>query len=216
MGRPVTPVKTPRTYDASRRRAQAELTRTAVLDAALTRFLTYGYASTTVEAIADDTHVSVATIYKRYGGKSGLVRALCTRALEGTGPEPAERRSDTLQATAPDPAGIIEGWGHLMAEVAPRIAPIVLLLHDAAASDVDAAALAAEFDTNRLDRMAHNADAIANSDRLKPGLTHADVRDTLWLFSAPEMYDLLVQRRGWDPSKYVTFVTNAMTHALLR
>lgn len=216
MDRRNTPVKTTREYDASGRRAQAELTRTAVLDVALARFLTHGYAATTVESIADDVGVSVATIYKGYGGKSGLVRALCKRALEGTGPEPAEQRSDTLQATEPDPYAIIEGWGRLVAEVSPRVAPVVLLLRDAAATSIEAVELAAEFDTNRLDRMAHNAHAIANSGYLQPGLTHSDIRDTLWFYSAPELYDLLVQRRGWDTTKYAEFVTNAMTRALLR
>ena len=215
MDRSTTSVKT-RAYDVSGRRARAERTRAVVLDVALDRFLIDGYAATTVESIADDVPVSVGTIYKGFGGKSGLVRALCERALEGTGPEPAEQRSDTLQATEPDPYAIIEGWGRLVAEVSPRVAPVVLLLRDAAATNVDAAALAAEFDTNRLDRMAHNAHTIANSGHLQPGLTHSDIRDTLWFFSAPELYDLLVQRRGWETTKYAEFVTNGMTRALLR
>ena len=76
-----------------------------------------------------------ATIYKTYGGKPGLVRALCERALGGVGPVPAEQRSDALQAGETDPRKVIEGWGRLTTEVAPRIAPLLLLLRDAADGD---------------------------------------------------------------------------------
>lgn len=215
MDRHPPPVKPARAYDATGRRARAERTRTALLDAALARFLAQGYAATTVESIADDVRVSVATIYKGYGGKTGLVRALCERALAGEGPVPAERRSDDLQAAERDPRRVIEGWGHLIAEVAPRIAPILLLVRAAAATDPDAADLAAELDSNRLDRMAHNARALARSGRLRPGLTRRDVRDVLWLYSAPELYELLVRRRRWSHARLARFVTDAMTHALL-
>lgn len=215
MGCPTPPVKTTRTYDATKRRAQAERTRAAVLDAALARFLTDGYAGTTIESIAADATVSVATIYKRYGGKTGLVRTLCERALAGEGPVPAEARSDHLQATERDPRRIIEGWGHLVAEVAPRVAPILLVLRDAAATETDAAVLARELDENRLTRMTHNATALLRTGRLRPQLTEHDVSDILWLYSAPELYELLVRRRHWTHQQLARFVTDAMTNALL-
>ena len=132
------PVK--RAYDTTRRRERAEQTRAAVLDAALSRFLDQGYASTTIESIALAADVSDATIYKTYGGKPGLVRALCDRALAGAGTVHAEQRSDALKDNEPDPRTVIEGWGQLGAEVAPRVVPILLLLRDAASTDAVAAA----------------------------------------------------------------------------
>jgi AcrR family transcriptional regulator len=51
-------VKTPRRYDASRRREAAERRRTAVLDSAWRRFSADGYAGATVAAIAADAGVS--------------------------------------------------------------------------------------------------------------------------------------------------------------
>ena len=55
--------------------------------------------------------MSVETVYKTYGGKPGLVRALCERALAGVGPVAAEIRSDELQLRESDPYVIIRGWG---------------------------------------------------------------------------------------------------------
>jgi AcrR family transcriptional regulator len=54
-------------------------------------------SATTVKAIAQAAGVSAATIYKTYGGKAGLVRALCQHALEREGPIPAEERSNALR-----------------------------------------------------------------------------------------------------------------------
>ena len=91
-------------------------------------FLRDGFAATTIAAIAAEAQVSAETIYKAFGGKPGLVRAICDAALAGEGPVPAETRSDQLQLHEPDPRKIIRGWGELTAEVAPRIAPIMLLV----------------------------------------------------------------------------------------
>src|SRR3954469_25217719 len=121
LERNATPVNARRAYDSSRRRERARVAHDALLDAALRRFTDHGSAATTIAAIASDVEVSAATIYKTYGGKPGLVRALCERALGGRGPVHAEQRSDTLRATAVDPREVIKGWGILTAEVAPRV-----------------------------------------------------------------------------------------------
>jgi AcrR family transcriptional regulator len=208
-------VKARRSYDGSARREHARRNHAALLDAALARFLRHGYAATTIESIALDVGVSDATIYKSYGGKPGLVRALCERALAGAGPTPAEARSDSLKEREPDPRQVIEGWGRLTAEVAPRVAPILLLLHDAAGADPTAAALYEELDSNRLNRMADNARYLVDGGHLRTGLRLQDARDVMWLYSSPELFDLLVRRRRWSVRRYSRFVAAAMIDALL-
>src|ERR1700712_2911920 len=101
----------PRRYDASRRRAQADRTREAIVAAARGRFLRDGYAATAIAAIAADADASVDTIYKSFGGKAGLLRAMCEDALAGVGPVPAEQRSDAMQAAETDPATVLRGFG---------------------------------------------------------------------------------------------------------
>ena len=208
-------VNSRRSYDVSRRREQARRSHESLLDAALTRFLEFGFAATTVESIATDANVSAATIYKSYGGKPGVVRALCERALEGAGPTPAEQRSDALKRSESDPRHLIEGWGRFTAEVAPRVSPILLLLRDAAATDVSAAELYDELDRNRMRRMTVNARHLVRAGHLRPGVGLAGARDVLWLYSSPELYDLLVQRRRWSVTRYSRFVAAAMIAALL-
>src|SRR2546421_9305170 len=128
MGHPGQPVKPQRRYDASRRRDQASRRRDRITDLAQRLFLRDGYGPTTVAAIAAQSGVSADLIYKSFGGKPGLVHAIYQRALQGQGPVPAERRSDTIQAQERDPRKIIQAWGAFVTEIAPRAAPIFLLV----------------------------------------------------------------------------------------
>ena len=152
-----------RPYDSAWRQAQARQTREALLGAARHRFLAEGFAATTVAVIASDVGVSVDTIYKAFGGKPGLVRAICADALAGEGSVPAETRSDALHGSETDPRAIIRGWGALASEVAPRVVPILLLIRDAAIADPDMAGLQADMDRQRLERMTHNARKLADA-----------------------------------------------------
>ena len=207
-------VKSRRSYQSGRRTQQARETREAIVDAAQALFLDTGF-TTTIAAVAAQAGVSVETIYKGFGGKPGLVRAICQRALAGEGPVPAEDRSDNLQAAEPDPREIIRGWGALTTEVAPRVAPILLLVRAAAVAEPEMAQLKAELDTARLTRMTHNAKGLASRGHLKPGLTVRKAAEVMWAYSSPELYELLVLTRGWPLSRYGTFIADAMIAALL-
>jgi AcrR family transcriptional regulator len=215
MRRSTPAVKEKRAYDASRRQEQARRNRNRILEASERRFLRDGYAATTVAAIAADAAVSADTIYKSFGGKPGLVRAIRVKALEGEGPVPAEQRSDAVQMREMDGRKIIEAWGALTVEVAPKVAPILLLMRAAAAAEPEGQALLDEMDTDRLRRMSANARRLRDAGHLRAGVTLARATDVLWTYSAPELYELLVLRRGWSPERYGDFVASAMIDALL-
>jgi AcrR family transcriptional regulator len=208
-------VKTKRRYDASRRRAQAAETRSAVLDVARRQFLEQGYASTTMAAIADEAGTSVETVYKAFGSKSGLVRALWERGLTGRDAVPAPQRSDLLSSTETDPERVLRGWGAFTTELAPEGAPIMLLVRGAAATDPDMAALLTEVEDQRRTRMRHNARRLQKRGWLRPGVSLTTATDVLWTYSSAELYDLLVVRSGWSPKRYGEFIGDALVAALL-
>ncbi|MBO0847690.1 MAG: helix-turn-helix transcriptional regulator [Nocardioides sp.] len=205
-------VKT-RRYDSSRRRAAARARRQRILDVAGRLMERDGYDATTVSAIAEESGVSAETIYKAFGGKPGLVRGLFERALEGAGPIPAETRSDTLRDT--DPATLVSGWARLATEVAPRGAAVMVLVRAAASSDPAMGELYHEMDARRLRRMQDNARALAAIGGLRDGITVEEAGDVLFTVSSPEMYELLVTRRGWSIQRYSRYVRDTITHALL-
>lgn len=201
-----------RPYDASRRRLRAAQRRDAVLDAAQELFFSRGYAATTIAGIAETAEVSPETVYKGFGGKPGLVRELRARALLGAGPVLAEDRSDRALA---DPRGVVRGWAKLAGEVAPRVAPILNLVREAAVLDPTMRELADDLDSDRLRRMRANARFLADSGYLRSGVSLAHATDVLFAVSSQEMYDLLVVRRGWSTRRYTHFVATTIENALL-
>lgn len=209
-------VKSPRPYDSTRRRAHAARSRDLIIGVAQRRFLADGYAVTTVTAIAAEAKVSVDTIYKTFGGKPGLIRAIHHRALRGEGPIPAESRSDQLQATETDPRKIIDSWGRFICEIAPRAAPIALLIRSAATTDPELLGLLDEIDANRLRRMTDNANRLHNAGYLRPGVTIGSAADILWTYSSHELYELLVVRRSMPLARYGHFIAEAIAAALLQ
>jgi AcrR family transcriptional regulator len=208
-------VKSRRRYDSRRRRQQADKTRQDVLKAARRLLLDQGYAGTTIGAIADAAGVSPETIYKSFGGKPGLVRAIWVQSLEGAGPVPAEERSDAIRASERDARSLIRAWGGFVTEVASRVAPVVLLIRAAAASDVRMAELVVEADEQRLRRMEANARTLFERGDLRSDLTLDEARDILWTYTAPELYELLVIRRGWSAERFGELAAEQMIAALL-
>jgi AcrR family transcriptional regulator len=206
-------VKT-RRYDATNRRALAKARREAILAAARDLMLRDGYAATTIGSIAAAAAVSAETIYKAFGGKPGIVRALYQQALEGDGPEPAEQRSNRLRGTASGHE-LVAGWAELAREVAPQVAPLATLLRDAAGSTPRAQSVLDEVEHTRLQRMRENARALIATGDVRPGLSRRDVTDTLFAVSAPEMFELLVNRRGWSSHRFARFQRETIAGALL-
>ena len=215
MRRKSRPVKGKRSYDASLRKEQARRNHDRIIEMAQRRFLNDGYGPTTISAIAEHAGVSVDTIYKSFGGKPGLIRAMAARALLGTGPVPAEQRSDELQTRERDPRKLIVRWGVFVTEIAPLAAPIMILVRDAAGNHPELRPLIDEVHADRLRRMNENARRLAAAGHLRRGITVAEAANVMWTYSSPELYELLVLRRKMPLKTYGRFVADAMIAALL-
>jgi AcrR family transcriptional regulator len=205
-----------RPYDTTGRRARAEAARRRVVEAARTLFLADGFIATTVPAVAAAAGVSVETVYKSHGTKARLALAVFHDAIAGPGPEPAELRADRVSSGEPDPERRLRAFGELAGEVTPRVAPLMLLVRDAAATDGEAASVWEQMLDERLARMAGHARRLAEEGHLRTGVTVDEARDVLWLYSAPEIYELLVVRRAWSPERFGRWVGQSYVSALLR
>jgi AcrR family transcriptional regulator len=207
------PVKRP--YDGTLRRDRARKARERVIDIAETLFFRDGYAATTVRGIASEAGVSPESVYKSFGGKAGLVRAVYERGVAGRGPVPAADRSDQMSARDSDAESVLLQWSRFAVEVAPRASPIALLVRAAAATDVEAAQLDEELNAQRLARMEHNARRLEGRRGLRRGLTVDEIRDVLFAYTAPELYELLVVKRRWPVRRYAEFMFRGMAGQLL-
>jgi AcrR family transcriptional regulator len=209
------PVKGNRKYDSSGRRAQALKTRAAILAAAERLFFANGYGKTTVAAVAAQAAVSVETIYKAFGGKAGLARALFDQALAGNEPITTGERAAIVKREEHDPRRRLRAFGAFVTEVAPRVAPVMLLIRAAAETDPEAATLWQHINDERLAGMGRDARQLADEGHLRPDVTVHEARDLFWTCTSPELYELLVIKRGWTPQRYGQWVGDTFIATLL-
>ena len=90
-----------RRYDRALRDARAQQTRERILEA-LVRTMARGVAEVSVPAVAREAGISVPTIYRHFGSKAGLIRALSPYVglKSALVPEPPPQNLDELESVA--------------------------------------------------------------------------------------------------------------------
>src|SRR5215218_9257843 len=147
-------VKPRRRYNATRRQAQAAQTRQDILAAAHELSLDHGYAGTTLAAIAQTAGVVVETIYRAYGSKAELFKAVVRAAVAG-GANRAQVAVDQRPAIAaviaePDPYRQLGLYAATQPGIHARAGPLQRVLVGAAAADPELAELWAQLEDERL------------------------------------------------------------------
>jgi AcrR family transcriptional regulator len=208
-------VKGRKPYDASSRQEQARASRRHVLATATRMFLERGYSDTTVPAVARAAGVSPQNVYKAFGNKPGLLKAVFDVAMAGDDEPLAmmQREALTHVREEPDPSEKLRLYGRFVADTAPRHTPIQLLARAAAATDPEAAAIWDQLCAERLHGMTLFARGLA--EHLRDDVTVDDARDLLWTHNSPELYDLLVNARGWSPERFGQWLSASLIAALL-
>ena len=206
-----------RRYNSAHRQEQARQSREQILRAAGDLFLAHGYAATSVPAVAESAGVSAQNVYKAFGNKASLLKAIFDVAIAGDdNPVPMlERPALTRVRDERDPHRKLVLYGQFVAETAPRHAPIQLLARAAADNDPDAAQIWDQLCAERLHGMTIFGQALADAGLLRPGITGHDARDLLWTYNSPETYDLLVNHRLWSPNRYGSWIADSLIAALL-
>jgi AcrR family transcriptional regulator len=211
------PVKARRAYDATRRLEAARRSQRTVLEAAQHLFLERGFAATTMIDIAGTAGVSTKNLYKVFGNKVGLAKAVFDVAIAGDDePVPMVERSSLRKVREePDPRRKMTLYGEHLTSVAPRHVPFQLVILDAAANDPEAAKVWDQLQAERLRGMAMFANSLANEGHLRDGVTATEARDVLWSYNSAELYRLLVIERRWSAKRYGRWIAAALTAALL-
>lgn len=197
------------------RRAQAQATREAIVDAALRLFGTNGYVATTVQAVADDAGVAVQTVYAVFGNKRELLRHALEAAVTGdASPEPVtERPAARAIADEPDPRRRAELDAALVAQISPRIAPIAKVLREAAAVDPEFAATARQITAQRRRDMADAARVLGGPDGVR--LDRELAIGTLYVLYSPDVFVALTEDLGWSSKRYERWIAEMLYRTLL-
>ena len=206
-----------RAYNSEGRRQRAAAARTAVLDAAQRAFLEHGYATVSIPEVAAEAGVSAELVYKAFGPKPQLLKAVFDRSVVGDDqPVALMDRPDVRRLAAlTDPAAVLEGYAALAGDVQRRVARVYLMARDAAAADPAASPVVEQMDAERLTGMTALAAQLVSLGHLRPGLTPDAVRDILWTLASSQLYELLVLKRGWEHAGYVELLARNLKAALL-
>lgn len=199
------PVKT-RSYDASRRRAQAEETKRTVVRAARVRFMEVGFGRATIADIAAAAGVSAETIYGAFGNKSTLLHRAWDITIGGDDAHVTfhERPAVLAIRAEPDLAKRFMLHASLFATTAQRIAPFQLMVQAAAGSEPAAAAMLEEMGRQRLAGMTVMAAEAAATGQL--AVSEAECRDVVWSMTDGTLWHRLVIEREWTNSQYADWL----------
>jgi AcrR family transcriptional regulator len=208
------PVK--RTYDSTRRRAQADETRRAVVRAARDLFVEHGYGHTTVADIARAAGVSVETIYASVGTKADLLHKAWDITVGGDEREIVfHERPEVLAIRAePDLARRLRLHATFSTTTAQRIAPFQLMVQSAAGADPAAAAMLEEMGRQRLAGIGVMAAEAAATGQL--AVSEEECRDVIWSMTNGVLWHRLVHERGWTNERYAAWLGDVWVDRLVR
>ena len=202
---------------ATSRADKAQANRRRMRAAALALFTDRGYASTSIQAIADEAGMAVQTLYFTFGTKSALLKEILDIAIAGDEePVPTLERPEVRAAIAdPDPVLQLRELARLSREIYERVAPVLQVVAGAASADSDLAELWETNNTQRAIVMTELITALASRSPLRDGVDTATAIDIALALQSPEMYHFLISRRGWSPSRWEQWTADALITQLL-
>ena len=93
-------------------------------------------------------------------------------------------------------------YAHAVTAVQERLAPLFLVLREAAPAHPELAQLWHEIGERRAQNMRMFAAEVAATGTLRPGVDVEEVADAVWAMNSAELYSLFVLERGWPPLRF--------------
>jgi len=209
-------VSVKRAYSSVKRQAQARATRGAILHAALELFVASGYAATSIQAIAERAAVAVQTVYAVFGTKRAILRQLIESSITGDDQTLPFFEQPQAQAIAaePDARRRAELDAALSRSITERVAPVVKIAEEAAASDPELAAMMEAMKEARRHEMVASATMLAGPDGLRTDRDEAAA--TLYVLYSPHVAGMLINDYGWSAERYEQWLARMILQTIIR
>lgn len=206
-----------RRYDSSRRLAMTRATKAGVVDAARALFLEHGYTATRVSQIAERAATPLATVYRLFGTKRGILKEVLDVTLGGDDqPIEFQHRPEVEAAfTHSEPGRVLEAFAHIIRGVLHRSAALQIVLAESAAADPEAAEMLQVTRQQRHTGQSRIARVLARDGALRAGLSQAEAADIIYMLMSPEVFRILTVERGWSEARYEGWLASTMRSQLL-
>jgi AcrR family transcriptional regulator len=194
------------------RAQQAELTRSAILDAARRLFAKQGYAATAVRPIAEEAGVAVQTLYTAFGSKQGLLLALVDTVREQSGAQVLGERIGQTD----EPLEMIRLAARIRRQILERCGDIVATFREGAAGDPEVAAAYEEGQRRTREGITRLCSRLQAAGALRPGLAlQRAVDEVAAMFSTEIFEELTGYRSGWSADEYEQWLSERLSQILL-
>ncbi|WP_416960497.1 TetR/AcrR family transcriptional regulator [Streptomyces sp. Agncl-13] len=202
-----------RSYNSEGRREAARRNRAAVLAACRELLFQDGYHATTVRAVAERAGVSPETVYKSFGGKPGLVKALWDITLAGDDePVPMGDRPQIQEILrTAELSTKLRLYGAYVRGIHERITPLFALLTQAGPDVGEVLELG---EGERLTGVTAFVTHLDETGALGPDADAAHVADAVWALTGPQLYTQLTAGRGWSADTYEEWLADTLTATL--
>ncbi|MCI3277813.1 TetR/AcrR family transcriptional regulator [Streptomyces cylindrosporus] len=203
-----------RPYNSERRREAARRNRAAVLEACRELLFRDGFHATTIRAVAERAGVSAETVYKSFGGKPGMVKALWDITLAGDDePVPMADRPQTREILrTADPVAKLRLYAAYVRGIHERVAALFSLLTQAGPE------VGEILETAERERLTGVTGFVTHCDEagvLRTGADPARLVDAVWALAGPQLFTQLTAGRGWSADAYEEWLADTLTATLL-
>jgi AcrR family transcriptional regulator len=206
-------VKARRIYNGALRKEQALMTRGRILDAARRLLMSGTYSSVTMEDIAREAGVSYQTVYGIFGTKLQLAQGLIDIGFPHVAD--ALKLLDQL-GQSDDPELALRTGARVSRLIYELCADLLRFMRES--GDPGLLARYRDREEQRLSAMVQFGvpGQLERSGRLRASISPSEAVAVIWALSGPDQYTQLVFERGWTPSRYETWLGDAMINTLLQ
>jgi AcrR family transcriptional regulator len=204
-------MESPRAYRSELREQQALHTRSVIAREARARFLTGGWAGTTVRSVAQAAGVSEATVYNVYGSKAGLAVSLIDAAEEAAD---VQRAVVEIAVAAENPAAQLGAFVRFDRRLFENGGDVLRVLAEGRRQHAE---LADAYDEGRRRGDAERRRAMETWPT-SLWRVDMDLPRALAVYAmvvSLESYDVAVRERGWSPEDVEVWWHQALVELLL-
>jgi len=167
--------------------------------------------------IADESGVPPATVYRLFGSKRGILKAVVDVSFGGDDEAIEFRHRPGVQDAfaAEDSGAMLDAFAHVHRGVMHRAGAFQHVLATSAVVDDEAAEMLEIVRRQRHQGQSRIVRDLARRKALRAGLTQRAAADIVYTVLSPEVYRILTVERGWTEEQHEAWVARTLRAQLL-
>ena len=189
----------------------ADETRARILTCAHALFAAHGIDAVTIAEIARQAGVSASTVYAVFKSKEGILRSLMEQALFGERYQSAQQVLDGVD----DPVQAIALTARVARSIYESESRELGPLRNVSGYAPALRTIEEEFEQARYKMQHERVAQLFAAGRARPGLSMAEARRILWMYTSRDVYRMLVVTGGWTLDRYEQWLAQTLLDALV-